>query len=508
MFSFFLLLSRRVSLVVCLLAAAGGARGDVEPLGDAPLTLGERRLPGRTPSHTLRFSDPLASSVEVRHSGNGFAGGPAMTKNGDVWELDVRELQLGPGWSRFKFLPDGEWEEGPDRDLYLDAEGRAAKPPAVYLTWQRDPTTTMTVLWHNYDPAQNELVYRAEGAEEWSAPREADVAPFPFTERFVHTAEITGLKPGGVYEFRVGGYDETFRFRTAPEGLTQPLTFAAGGDVDTGEAPDAVSAAVGARDPLFAVIGGDHAYADGRAEFFAKWYRYFESFFHNLRAPDGRLIPLVVAIGNHEVREGYAEYSPEFDDSAEWRRRHAPYFFTVFPFPGAGQPYGVLDFGNYLSLLMTDTEHSSPLISGDDPQSRWLRQALAERRGVGHVFPVHHVPAYTSYRPFDDPISERIRRHWVPLYEDAGVQLVFENHDHTYKRTKPLRGGVEHPDGIIYVGDGAWGVGTRTPATDRPYLEKAEQKHHALLVTVEPDRWQVEAVDGGGEVLDRFERGN
>jgi hypothetical protein len=29
-----------------------------------------------------------------------------------------------------------------------------------------------------------------------------------------------------------------------------------------------------------------------------------------------------------------------------------------------------------------------------------------------------------------------------------------------------------------------------------------------LLVTLEPDRWQVEAVDGGGEVLDRFEQGN
>jgi hypothetical protein len=467
-------------------------------LGDAPLTPGERRMPGFVPSYTLRYQDPTANTVTVRHNGDGFTTSYPMTKSGDVWSLDVRTLGLAPGWHTFKFRPNSAWEEDPNRRLYLDPQGRVALPPAVYLTWQRDPTTTMTVHWYNTDATAGTVRYRLLGEEDWT-PLSGSSQPFPHTERYIQTAEITGLVPDTYYEFEVDGYDDTFKFRTMPASLeVRPVKVGIGGDVDIGSIADNMTAAISAQDPDFLVVGGDHAYEDARAVNFWKWYRYMDSWFTHARAPDGRMIPLVMAIGNHEVRYGYSFNHPDFDDTAAWRDRYGAYLYRSFAFPGPEIPYGVLDFGKYLSLLILDSEHSSPVISATGSQTQWLSATLNARRDVQHVFPVYHVPAYTSFRSFNDRTSENIRQHWVPLFERAGVKLAFEHHDHTFKRTKPLLRGAENPDGIVFVGDGLWGIGKRTPDTSRWYLDVANDRHHVHLVTLTATNRTVEAVDPQG----------
>jgi len=474
--------------------------------GDAPLTLGERRFPGFVPSYFLRFSDPNATSVTMWHGGDGFKDSHILSKGGDgVWSIDIRNVptvaggqRLQPGWHEFFFRLNSVQESGAYRWLYIDTQGRIALPPAVYLLWQRDPTTTMTVHWYNESASQNQLRYRVPGAADWITLN-ATNQPFPHAERFIQTAEITGLNPDWIYEFQVDGYSETFKFRTMPASLDQrSVTFAIGGDVDIGSTADAVTAAAAAQNPDFLVIGGDHAYEDTRADFFWRWFRYMESFYRNARTPDGRLIPLVVGIGNHEVRDFFVTNRPDFEDTAAWRLRYAPYYYRSFAFPGPSTPYRALDFGGYLSLLLTDTEHTSPLITGTDPQTQWLSTALNARRAVPHLIPVHHVPAYPSNRALSDPIPARIRQHWVPLYEAAGVQLVFENHDHTFKRTKPLLGGVENPNGIRFLGDGLWGIGAREPDSTRSYLDTSNQKHHVHMVTLTTTGRSIEAVDSQG----------
>ncbi|MFM8459390.1 MAG: hypothetical protein ACKOB0_10675, partial [Chthoniobacterales bacterium] len=227
-----------------------------------------------------------------------------------------------------------------------------------------------------------------------------------------------------------------------------------------------------------------------------------------LRAPDGRLIPIVSAVGNHEIYNGWGEFHPDFENTADWRLRYGSYFFRYFAFPGANQPYGVLDFGSYLSLVILDTEHASPLISGSDAQSQWLSARLNERRDVRHLLPMYHVPSYPSVRASTDANSTRIRTHWLPLFENAGVHLAFENHDHAYKRTKPILNGVAGvADGIVFAGDGAWGVELRTPDATRTYLHGAQSRHHAFLVTLYNTGRTIEAVDKTGMVFDSFSQG-
>lgn len=478
-----------------------------ETRGDLPLTLGERRMPGKNPSYILRFYDPNANTVTMRHGGDGFTASSVLSKDGEgVWSIDIRNVTssssgppLAPGWHEFKFRLDSVYEPGANRWMYLDAQGRISHPPAVYLTWKNDPTTTMTASWYNHSPDENILLYRLAGVEQWSAKTSTTI-PFPHTERQIHSTEITGLSPDTTYEFKVSGYEEVFKFRTMPSSLSpsRPVKFGIGGDVDTGSVADAMTAAVSSKNPDFLVVGGDHAYENASPEYFWKWYRYMESWFQNARSPDNRMIPIVAGIGNHEVRNGFASNHPDFDDSSSWRDRYATYYYRTFAFPGAEKPYGVLDFGNYLSLIITDTEHSSSVISGSDPQTLWLSSVLSSRKNVPNLIPVHHVPSYTSYRSFNDPVSQRIRQHWVPLYENAGVQLVFENHDHTFKRTKPLLSGAENPRGIRYLGDGLWGISPRPPDLTRSYLETASTQHHVHLVTLTASDRKIEAVDPAG----------
>jgi len=486
-----------------------------ETRGDLPLTIGERRTPGVVPSYFLRFTDPNATSVTMRHGGDNFATSYSLVKGGDgVWSIDIRTVLttpggqiLQPGWHKFKFRPNSAFEAGDDRWLYLDSQGRIATPPAVYLTWQRDPTTTMIVHWHNFDAAQNTLRYRVFGATSWNTLT-ATTVNAPTGERLVHTAEITGLNAGWVYEFQVGGYAENFRFKTMPADLTQPVKFAAAGDADIGPDADAMAAAIAARAPAFVAMIGDHAYEDSRAANFWMWERHLHSYFTKLRAPDGRLIPIVSAVGNHEIYNGWGEFHPDFENTADWRLRYGSYFFRYFAFPGANQPYGVLDFGSYLSLILLDTEHASPLISGSDAQSQWLSARLNERRNVRHLLPMYHVPSHPSVRASTDANSTRIRTHWLPLLENAGVHLAFENHDHAYKRTKPILNGVAGvADGIVFAGDGAWGVELRTPDATRPYLQGAQARHHAFLVTISNTGRTIEAVDKTGIVFDSFSQG-
>ena len=478
-----------------------------ETRGDLPLTIGERRMPGKTPSYILRFYDPNANTVTLRHGGDGFTTSSVLSKGeAGIWSIDIRNVTMSsggqplpPGWHEFKFRLDSAYEAGANRWIYINDQGKISHPPAVYLTWKNSPATTMMASWYNHSPEENTLLYRAIGEVQWLT-KIANTTPFPHTERQIHTVEMTDLSPDTQYEFKVSGYEETFKFRTMPLSLSphRPVKFGIGGDVDTGSIADSMTVAIASKDPDFLVVGGDHAYEDAKAEYFWKWYRYMESWFRNARAPDNRMIPIVVGIGNHEVRNGFATSHPDFDDSSSWRDRYATYYYRTFAFPGATNPYGVLDFGNYLSLIITDTEHSSPIISGNDPQTQWLSSVLSSRKNVPNLIPVHHVPAYTSYRSFNDSVSQRIRQHWVPLYESAGVQLVFEHHDHTFKRTKPLLSGVENPRGIRYLGDGLWGTTPRPPDLSRPYLETASTQHHVNLVTLSPSSRKIEAVDTSG----------
>ena len=373
----------------------------------------------------------------------------------------------------------------------------AFDPPALYLTWQRDPTTTMTICWQTVDEAKPELYFRpTDGTKAWAAVA-GQSHPLPGSVRTVHTVELTGLQPRTNYEFCFWPGERAFKFRTLPKDLSQPVRFIEGGDVyHERKWMDAMNELAGKLDPAFVVIGGDLAYSCGgtnKQENMGRWEAYFDSWKQKARTPDGRLVPLLVTIANHEVLGSYHQ-PPE----------RAAAYYALFPMPGM-QGYNVLDFGNYLSLLLLDSGHTHPV---EGAQTDWLRRILSQRRDVPHVFPVYHVPAWPSFRPDEGgesgKLNRAIRAQWCPLFEHSGVRLAFEHHDHTFKRTHPIREGKIDPSGVVYLGDGVWGVNLRKPDAAKPrwYIAKTGPIRHFYLVTLYPEARHVLAINDAGQIFD------
>ncbi len=259
-------------------------------------------------------------------------------------------------------------------------------------------------------------------------------------------------------------------------------------------------------DPDAVVWTGDLAYANGLEENLPLWDEFFSACQSTLVTDNNRVIPLIVGLGNHEVRGGQYWGNDRgregYQDTDEFRNSIAPFFYNLFPFPGH-PGYGVLDVGNYLSLIILDTDHTGPI---EGKQSQWLKDCLAQRTAVTHIIPVYHIGAWPSVR---DPAGEtavRIRQHWLPLFEASTIRVGFEHHDHAYKRTVPILNGKADPDGITYVGDGAWGVTVRVPRTpkDNWYLRRTESVHHFILATFADTQLDLKMVDSTGRLIDHF----
>jgi hypothetical protein len=373
----------------------------------------------------------------------------------------------------------------------------------LYLTWSRDPATTMTINWVDLYPKNtNTVFYRERGTDDWASgeARQLAVEPSSLQRRYV---ELIGLKPDTVYEFGIGKRVEKpldgWTFRTMPAELTRPLRFVTGGDMmHTRAMLDEMSAQVAPLEPDFAMFGGDLAYEDGvRATRIVDWLSSWKTLG---MTKDRRLIPIVLVIGNHEVRGGYKGKIP--DD--------APYFYRLFTFPD-DRAYYALDFGKYLSLIVLDSGHTNPI---EGEQAAWLARALEKRAGQTFLFPIYHFPAYGTTKagqgklPIDIPRAITIREQWVPHFDRFGVSAVFENDHHNFKRTVPLRGHRrDDANGIRYLGDGAWGVRTRTVPDPKEawYLEKAEPRNHMWIVDLGTDKSvKVRAMDPKGEVFDQL----
>ncbi len=340
------------------------------------------------------------------------------------------------------------------------------------------------------DPAPVTLSWWAEGEAETTARQAtSETVPFGASGDYVHRVRLEGLRPDARFRFRVGDSERTESFLTAPATLDRPLVFAQGGDIGTRPVVRDLHRVAASWSPRFAVVGGDLAYADG--VHVDRWWHYLRDWHAFMRTPEGDLIPKLVCIGNHEVRGGY-----------DGTRERAPFYYALFDglYPETG--YAVLDFGSWLSLFLLDTQHTTP-VAGE--QTRWFAGALAERREIPHRIVVYHVPAWPSHRPFEERVSALVREHWVPLLEQERPSIVFEHHDHTYKRTKRLRGGKPHPEGVLYVGDGNWGRGSRSVHPERPYLERAESALNVLRVTLHTDgTGEGRAFDETGRELDSF----
>jgi len=389
-----------------------------------------------------------------------------------------------------------------------------AAPRHVYLTWQGDPATRVTVNYHTLDPASaglsqvffdtlsrgNDLAayrFRAYGAGH-TIPGLAD-------GRTVHWVELTGLRPDRDYYFTAGdaagGFSPERCVRTLPgetgPGADRPLRFVAGGDLGLSETMRRLLVQAAAQSPAFALIGGDLAYANGDVTRYAVWDEWLDRWEEEMVTPEGRTIPYVCAIGNHEVPGGYDRQPEEAS------------FYLGYLAQNGDRTYYARRLGAHAALLVLDSSH---IAHPGGAQAAWLEEQLRDLAGVPFTFACYHVPLFPGFRSPKGTYVQRGRRYWLPLFDRYELTAAFENHDHMFKRARRIRHLRPDPDGTLYLGDGSWGKGPRlvrgprrTDKVRRWYVERLETRGHVWVVEVTGDGVTYTAIDAQGEVFDQCE---
>ena len=378
----------------------------------------------------------------------------------------------------------------------------AYDPVGLLLTWQDDPSTTMTLSWLSEPGSTGDVVeFKRSDETTW---HQATGFHLPLPEEMpylIHRVSLIGLEANTDYIFRMGSEGVEYLFRTLPDDPTTTFRFIVGGDMYNGNMKNLtrMNLLAASYDPMFVLVGGDIAYAHGKYPFKEspskklRWIKWMQAWKEQMVTPDGRQIPIIPAIGNHDVT-GWFNQTP----------LQSPYFYTFFPMPGP-QGYNVLDIANFISIIILDSAHTHPI---GGAQKSWLFGVLEARQHIPHKFALYHQAAFPSVRNFSDKPCQLIRQHWVPLFERFGLATAFEHHEHCYKRTHPILNNRVDPKGIFYLGDGGWGVTNIRPGKDPYttwYLEKTVPMAHFILVTIQGDHRLFQAINIEGQQIDEVE---
>ena len=382
----------------------------------------------------------------------------------------------------------------------LGVSALPAAPRHVYLTWQGDTGRTITINYQTMGAAESSTVYYD------TKPRMGNLASYKHQAtgtghqiegladgRTIHWVELSKLKPGNTYFFVAGdarnGFSAERKFQTIPDGH-QKLRFVDGGDMGTGPALQPLLRQAALSEPNFAVIGGDIAYAGDVLTNFGKWDDWIDAWENCMVTPKGFTIPMVAAIGNHEVRGGVGHSTT-----------NAVFYFQYFA-QVHDRSYYSRKFGKNFVIYLLDTGHLTPQ---GGTQAAWLDAEMEADLAFPHHFAVYHVPLYPTVRAFEGGGSVAGRDAWLPIFDKHHLTTAFEHHDHAFTRTKLLRNNQVDPQGTLYLGDGCWGQGARAVGSVRKWYEaKSASLQHFWLVDVSRNRVEYRAVNKEGKIFDVY----
>jgi len=369
------------------------------------------------------------------------------------------------------------------------------KPQSIVMTIGGDARTTMAFTWQT-EGASGEpgILQIAEGAEPDPSWNEAEVLSFKAKAsvmedggkgQTVYKVLAAGLRPGTTYVYRVGngqedGWSEPVSFVTEPE-EPQAFTFINVTDSQGEKAADfrlwvrtldkAFQAFPEAR---FIVHNGDMTENPDDAQGW-KWL-------FGQAAQWLTRVPLMPVAGNHDEISGDASaFTSHFlvpENGAEGATPGTTYSF---------------DYG-FAHIVVLNTE------SKIKRQTEWLREDLRKNTKPWTIVAMHR-PAYggNQYDKIED---------WIHVFEEFGVDLVLQGHNHEYSRSYPLRNGQIAQDGkgTVYVVTNTSGPKFNELKKDKFYhaVHSQPNKQTFAGITVSDNTLVYTAYTVDGRRLDEF----
>lgn len=387
---------------------------------------------------------------------------PSLQIHGSEWEtfyLPVRKGLLGPGEHVLALEVHAHKPLlGPLVEATLSGFDATRIVRGPYLL--RPGPTEMTVAWDTDSDATGEVRYGLDDDHEGLVK-----SPLPLRH---HALRVRGLRASCIYHYRVVAGDADSGdagFHTLP-GPEEPLRFVVYGDTRNGHDVHArLAAEVLREDPDLLVTLGDLV---DRGSEEADWQKFFE-----VAAPLLRAIPIVPALGNHEIvrAEGLA------------------HFLELFPSPPGGSEPGYFGFdaaGVHFTVLDSNQLRSPRQLAFCDADLARSQRARAR-------FVIMHQGPWSMGFHGNHPDAIRA---YAPVFARRNVSMIFSGHDHQYERGR--MGGLDY---VISGGGGAPLYvprcgGLRAPCPSTTFFITPE--YHYVLVEVEHDGFKLCAkrIDG------------
>lgn len=373
----------------------------------------------------------------------------------------------------------------PDR-IILNLTQEAATSIAV--TWRTDVTITesfceLQILSGGKINPENTKSFKAK-----TTTVKYEYEGEPTIEVNQHSCVFTDLIPGTKYLYRVGSvgnWSEWLEFQQ-PSSDNNRFSFVYFGDpqTDIKSQWSRVVRKAYKTDPdcSFMLYAGDIINRAGRD---SEWNEWFEAGSYIFGS-----VPQVLTPGNHDYED--LQIDP-----------HWKYQFTQ-PGNGPKEVKGTCFYVDYknLKIISIDSAVESELEDENGAalksQKLWLDSLLAANT-KDWVIVTTHLPFYSTKESRDNP---QLRKHFQPILEKYGVDMVLTGHDHSYGRGI-ASDNASSKSSVVYV------VSVSGPklyeAGNKEWMQfKGNQQQLFQLITIEGDKLNFSAYTVDGELFDEF----
>ncbi|MGL4737516.1 MAG: fibronectin type III domain-containing protein [Cellulosilyticaceae bacterium] len=381
--------------------------------------------------------------------------------------------------------------------IKAEVERDTTTPSELTMTLGQDAKTTRGFNWYTNTEVKDSVLQLVEG-KDFVAGKAKNIQGTNRTvktsmgDRMVHEVTLNTLKPGTTYSYRVGSakenaWSEMGSFTTEAKN-TEAFTFVYGTDTQGKSVADGE---IGANtlekalaqypDAAFMIHAGDHV-NEAYHELQWKWYL-------NPASSTLKDLAMMPVVGNHE-----AYTSGEIDGITRFQDH-----FNLPTNGQGGQSETVYSY-NYgdVHFASLNTEVSMDEL---EEQMEWLKKDVKAANKRWNIVTLHKGP-YLSKRDLVD-----YRELMVPVFDELGIDIVLQGHDHTYIRTAPLKGGEEVADGegTVYLLGNTAGY-KFYDVKERPYHKIHQQDYQQMFMgfEVSKDAIAVNAYTVDGVLQDSF----
>jgi len=313
----------------------------------------------------------------------------------------------------------------------------------MLVIWQLDETTSCQLSWGT----DNSYSSGTTSTEEYNSDHQ-------------HKYQIGNLTPGTHYYYKVSCNDNDFESDFIAGRNDQDSSFSFYAYGDTRSQPyehDKVAEQILNEinnDPAsqtFIVNSGDLV-EDGDDE--DDWsYQFFNVDYTNINKMLSKL-PYISAVGNHEASGAL--------------------FSKYFPYPMYEDPYNAYFSFDYANVHFIVIDQYTDYSSGST-QYDWIVEDL-ENTGKPWIFALFHEPGWSAGGHSNETAVQDILQ---PLFEQYGVSVVLNGHNHYYSRA--VVNNVQH------ITTGGGGAPLYEADDDYPNIVKTDESYHFLKIDIIDD---------------------